>query len=132
MCFVYFRNGISCRPLINIWMPSAFLRGTTSDAYHVYQVFVRVRDEEWNIYRRYAEFYELHIKLKKRYPVANTFDFPPKKAIGNKVCGNIYGQKLYHVILFFTNHLIKCRLVCNVFPCFKVNVALLNVVGTKC
>ncbi|XP_014678588.1 PREDICTED: sorting nexin-29-like [Priapulus caudatus] len=74
----------SARALINIWIPSAFLRGKGSDAHHVYQVYVRIRDEEWNIYRRYAQFYELHSKVKKMYQSVNTFDFPPKKALGNK------------------------------------------------
>ena len=49
------------------------------------QVYVRIRDEEWNVYRRYTEFHNLHKKVKKRFPVATTYDFPPKKAIGNKV-----------------------------------------------
>lgn len=72
------------RPLINIWIPSAFLAGRTTDLHHVYQVYIRIRDDEWNIYRRYAEFYALHKSLKKKHPIVNTFDFPPKKTIGNK------------------------------------------------
>ncbi|XP_023221437.1 sorting nexin-29-like isoform X1 [Centruroides sculpturatus] len=72
------------RPLINIWIPSAFLAGRTTDLHHVYQVYIRIRDDEWNIYRRYAEFYALHKSLKKKHPIVNTFDFPPKKTLGNK------------------------------------------------
>ncbi|XP_038067648.1 sorting nexin-29-like [Patiria miniata] len=72
------------RALVNIWIPSAFLRGRGSDAYHVYQIYVRIRDEEWNVYRRYTEFRELHLKIRKNHAIVNTFDFPPKKAVGNK------------------------------------------------
>ncbi|XP_071813089.1 sorting nexin-29-like isoform X4 [Apostichopus japonicus] len=72
------------RALINLWIPSAFLRGKNKDGFHVYQVYVRIRDEEWNIYRRYSEFRELHLRMRKAYPIVNTFDFPPKKTVGNK------------------------------------------------
>ena len=40
------------RPLINIWIPSVFLSGSASTTHHVYQVYLRIRNEEWNIYRR--------------------------------------------------------------------------------
>nr|XP_042903600.1 sorting nexin-29 isoform X4 [Parasteatoda tepidariorum] len=72
------------RPLINVWIPSAFLTGKTADIHHVYQVYVRIRDDEWNVYRRYAQFYAFHKLLKKKDPIVNTFDFPPKKTIGKK------------------------------------------------
>lgn len=76
--------GATGGPLINIWIPTAFQRGTSSDTYHVYQVYVRIRDEEWNVYRRYSEFHKLHMHLKNQYPVTATFKFPSKKAVGNK------------------------------------------------
>ena len=76
---------IQGRTLINIWIPSAFLRGTSSDQYHVYQVYVRIRDEEWNVFRRYSQFLDLHTRLKKVYPIVSKFEFPPKKSMGNKV-----------------------------------------------
>lgn len=75
---------VQTRTLINIWIPSAFLRGTPSDQYHVYQVFVRIRDEEWNVFRRYSQFLDLHTRLKKVYPIVSKFDFPAKKSVGNK------------------------------------------------
>ncbi|KAM4632571.1 sorting nexin-29-like [Discoglossus pictus] len=75
---------ISHRALINVWIPSVFLRGKSANAFHVYQVYIRIKDEEWNIYRRYAEFRSLHHKLQSKYPHVRTFTFPPKKAIGNK------------------------------------------------
>ncbi|XP_020280867.1 sorting nexin-29 isoform X2 [Pseudomyrmex gracilis] len=70
--------------LIHIWIPSAFLTGQPSDIHHVYQIYVRIRDTEWNIYRRYAQFYALYRELKKHDTIVTTFEFPPKKTIGNK------------------------------------------------
>ncbi|XP_059510160.1 sorting nexin-29 isoform X2 [Stegostoma tigrinum] len=70
--------------LINVWIPTVFLRGRAANAYHVYQVYIRIKDDEWNVYRRYAEFRALHIRLRTKFPLVNTFNFPPKKAIGNK------------------------------------------------
>ena len=50
-----------------------------------FQVFLRIKDTEWNVYRRYSQFNSLHRDLKKRDPVISSFSFPPKKHIGNKV-----------------------------------------------
>lgn len=72
------------RALINVWIPSVFLQGRAANAYHVYQVYIRILDNEWNVYRRYTEFRELHNHLRGRFPQVDTFNFPPKKAIGNK------------------------------------------------
>ncbi|KAK9686414.1 PX domain [Popillia japonica] len=62
--------------------------GSGSDAHHVYQIFLRAGCDEWNIYRRYAQFYALHSDLKKLDPkldpVVATFDFPPKKSLGKR------------------------------------------------
>ena len=69
--------------LISIWVPSVFLSGS-SGTHHVYQVYLRIRDSEWNIYRRYSEFYALHKDLQKREALVASFDFPPKKTVGNK------------------------------------------------
>lgn len=76
---------ISSSSLINIWIPSVFMRTNQSDSYHVYQIYVRIKDEEWNIYRRFSHFHNLHTKLKHKYPIVATIAFPKKKAIGNKV-----------------------------------------------
>ncbi|XP_072416228.1 sorting nexin-29 isoform X1 [Chiloscyllium punctatum] len=70
--------------LINVWIPTVFLRGRAANAFHVYQVYIRIKDDEWNVYRRYTEFRALHIRLRTKFPLVNTFNFPPKKAIGNK------------------------------------------------
>lgn len=40
--------------VVNIWIPSALLRGKGSESYHVYQIYMRVGDDEWNVYRRYS------------------------------------------------------------------------------
>uniref|UniRef100_A0A8C2EG90 Tumor necrosis factor receptor superfamily member 17-like n=1 Tax=Cyprinus carpio TaxID=7962 RepID=A0A8C2EG90_CYPCA len=47
-------------------------------------VYIRILDNEWNVYRRYAEFRALHNYLRPQFPQVDTFNFPPKKAIGNK------------------------------------------------
>lgn len=73
----------TARSLINIWIPSVFMSGS-SKHYHVYQVYLRIRNEEWNIYRRYSEFYALHKDLQKKDRLVAAFDFPPKKTVGNK------------------------------------------------
>ncbi|XP_054445565.1 sorting nexin-29 [Pteronotus mesoamericanus] len=75
---------ISNRALINVWIPSVFLRGKAANAFHVYQVYIRIKDDEWNVYRRYTEFRSLHHKLQNKYPQVKAYNFPPKKAIGNK------------------------------------------------
>lgn len=72
------------RGSVNVWIPSAFLTGTGSNSHHVYQIFLKAGNDEWNIYRRYAQFHALHTDLKKLDPVVGTFDFPPKKRIGKK------------------------------------------------
>ncbi|KAG7325176.1 hypothetical protein KOW79_011492 [Hemibagrus wyckioides] len=72
------------RALVNVWIPSVFLQGRAANAYHVYQVYIRILDNEWNVYRRYAEFRTLHNHLRAKFPLVDTFNFPPKKAIGNK------------------------------------------------
>ncbi|CAL8309778.1 unnamed protein product [Boreogadus saida] len=77
----------SHRALINVWIPSVFLQGRSANAYHVYQVYIRIHDNEWNVYRRYTEFRELHNHLRNKFPQVDTFSFPPKKALGNKQLG---------------------------------------------
>lgn len=75
-------------PLINIWIPSVFLRNDEKNikkTYHVYQVYIRINDEEWNVFRRFTEFYTFHQILKKKYPIVATLQLPKKKTIGNKV-----------------------------------------------
>ncbi|KAK3736713.1 hypothetical protein RRG08_059244 [Elysia crispata] len=79
--------------LINIWIPSAFLRGSANNTHHVYQVYVRIRDEEWNVYRRYSQFFDMHVRLKKVYPIIGKFEFPPKKAIGKKEAKLVEGRR---------------------------------------
>lgn len=74
--------------LTNICVPSAFLTGSGSEAHHVYQIYIRAGNDEWNIYRRYAQFHVLHSELKKLDPAVTQFDFPPKKSLGKKVTLN--------------------------------------------
>lgn len=75
---------VGTRPLVNVWVPSVFLRGRSSNVHHVYQVYVRIKDDEWNVYRRYSQFFDVHKNLRRKFPVVETFKFPPKKRLGNK------------------------------------------------
>lgn len=70
--------------LVNIWIPSAFLQGASSDQHHVYQIYVRIQDEEWNTYKRFSQFHQFHVQIKKQYPAIGRYEFPPKKTIGRK------------------------------------------------
>lgn len=73
------------QPLIHIWIPTAFLSGGfKGKSHHIYQIYIRIKEEEWNVYRRYSQFYSLHKLLKEKYSCISQFEFPPKKAIGNK------------------------------------------------
>ena len=74
-------EGILTREIIKIWIPSAFLR---EDSYHVYQIYIRIHSDEWNVYRRYTEFYEFHLQLRKKVAIMDKFEFPPKKNIGRR------------------------------------------------
>jgi sorting nexin-29 len=74
----------SCPGLVNVWIPTAFLHGRGGDSHHVYQVFIRIQDEEWNVYRRYTQFRELFKQACAFLPELKTFDFPPKKTLGNR------------------------------------------------
>ncbi len=74
----------SLAPLLHIWIPSVFLSGAGSKTHHVYQVYLRIKGEEWNIYRRYSDFHALHRELSRQEAAVAVFDFPPKKTVGYK------------------------------------------------
>lgn len=86
---------------VNVWIPSAFLTGSGSNSHHVYQIYLRAGHDEWNIYRRYAQFYALHCDLKKLDAAVGGFDFPPKKSIGKKVLRTIHLHIVTLIVLIF-------------------------------
>eukprot|EP00040_Diaphanoeca_grandis_P026044 m.145195 g.145195 ORF g.145195 m.145195 type:complete len:875 (-) comp30427_c0_seq1:22-2646(-) len=65
--------------VVNIWIPSALLRGKGSESYHVYQIYFRVGDDEWNVYRRFTHFSDLHRQVQHIF-AGNKLVFPKKKA----------------------------------------------------
>ena len=71
---------------MEVSIPSVIKKGRGPDTHHV--VFVQVNDDEWNIYRRFAEFWEFHNQLIKHVPEAAEFSFPSRRAIGSKVSSN--------------------------------------------
>ncbi|CAH0604642.1 unnamed protein product [Chrysodeixis includens] len=78
-------------------IPSAFLVGKKTHSYHVYQIFLKIGSEEWNVYHRYAKFHELHTQLKKCHPDIATYKFPPKKTLRKRVS-----------IILMDNRILKC------------------------
>ncbi|XP_073972147.1 sorting nexin-29-like isoform X2 [Rhodnius prolixus] len=93
--------------IISLWVPSVFLTGPPKQ-HHVYQVHIRIANEEWNVYRRYSQFYILHKQTKKQYPVISAFQFPPKKTIGNKDTKFVEERrlKLQHYLRRLLNHIV--------------------------
>ena len=71
--------------LIEVWIPSVIKKGRGPDTHHAYQVYVKLGGDEWNVYRRFAEFLEFHRQISIHLPEVADFNFPPKKAINNKV-----------------------------------------------
>uniref|UniRef100_A0A914W1X3 PX domain-containing protein n=1 Tax=Plectus sambesii TaxID=2011161 RepID=A0A914W1X3_9BILA len=47
-------------------------------------VYIRIANEEWNVYRRYSDFLKLHQLLCKQDSAVSAFKFPPKKKVGKK------------------------------------------------
>jgi sorting nexin-29 len=73
----------SNRPVIDIWIPSALLRGKGSDSHHVFQVYIRCGDDEWNVYRRFTHFSDLHQQVSRIFGKSK-IALPKKKAFGKK------------------------------------------------
>ena len=70
---------------LHIWIFCSFELLSTCGLFSLFlaKVYVRIRDTEWNVYRRYSQFFDLHQSLRKKDPIVNSFDFPPKKTVGN-------------------------------------------------
>jgi len=77
-------NSVSSATHVNLWVPTAFLTGKGTDVHHVYQVYIRLKYSEWNIYRRYADFHRMHKELLKKDTSINQFRLPPKRKFGYK------------------------------------------------
>ncbi|KAK9685281.1 PX domain [Popillia japonica] len=52
-------------------------------ALHVSKQYATGYIEEWHIYRRYSDFYDLHNKIKDRFPDLSKLTFPGKKTFHN-------------------------------------------------
>lgn len=119
--------------LVNLWIPSVFLAGRPHSPHHVYQVHIRICDEEWNVYRRYAQFYVLHQNLKKQYPVIATFLFPPKKTIGNKDAKFVEErrQKLQQYLRRVMNQLIEAHSALTAAPSKPLLISLFPFFGEQ-
>ncbi|XP_014245340.1 sorting nexin-29-like isoform X2 [Cimex lectularius] len=93
--------------IISLWIPSVFLKGSPKP-HHVYQIHLRIGQDEWNVYRRYSQFYTLHTTTKKQYPIISAFQFPPKKTLGNKDAKFVEERrlKLQQYLRRLLNHII--------------------------
>ncbi|XP_043231029.1 sorting nexin-29-like [Amphibalanus amphitrite] len=112
-------------PRVHCWIPAAFLSGSGNGAHHVYQVYIRIRDEEWNVYHRYSSFYLLYNKLKKEFSEVRQFDFPPKKTL-NKKDGRLVEErrrKLQEFLRCVTRALLAGRAELARAPCRAALVA---------
>lgn len=74
---------------LSIKIPTVYLTKKdalpSSPSYHVYQLTIKTSTgEEWSVYRRYSQFYELHQQLKTKDPIVGRFIFPPKKRLNSK------------------------------------------------
>lgn len=119
--------------LVNLWIPSVFLAGRPHSPHHVYQVHIRICDEEWNVYRRYAQFYILHQNLKKQYPGIAAFLFPPKKTIGNKDAKFVEDrrQKLQQYLRRVMNQLIEAHSALTTAPSKPLLISLFPFFGEQ-
>ena len=90
---------------VNIWIPSFFLRQN----HHIYQISIRIKNEEWKVFKRYQQFYDFHCSLKKEYPIVESFELPPKKTVGNKDAKFIEERKrgLQIYLQKTTNYLVR-------------------------
>lgn len=66
-------------------IPRAVLKKSPAKNHYTYEIHVKSKIDldEWTIFKRYRDFYNLHKKLKKEHLTVKALDFPPKKKIGN-------------------------------------------------
>jgi len=71
-------------PLIHIWIPSTFLVHEQGHSHHVYQIYIRLGDTEWTVFKRYSQMYKFRNEVRERFPFASDLHFPPKKNFGKR------------------------------------------------
>ncbi|KRZ18512.1 Sorting nexin-29 [Trichinella zimbabwensis] len=67
-----------------VWIPAVFLTGKAFDIHHMYQIFIKINDVEFTMYRRYRQFYELRVEMARLDPNVLRIPFPGKKNFGHK------------------------------------------------
>ncbi|KRY19249.1 Sorting nexin-29 [Trichinella patagoniensis] len=67
-----------------VWIPAVFLTGKAFDIHHMYQIFIKINDVEFTMYRRYRQFYELRVQMARLDPNVLRIPFPGKKNFGHK------------------------------------------------
>lgn len=67
---------------IKISIPAYYLRGAGWSSYHVFEISIKIRQEEWSVYRKYQQFRDFHYEMCIRYPEISSLILPPSKWIG--------------------------------------------------
>ena len=71
--------------VVDVWIPSVIKSGRGPDSHHTYQIYLKIGGDEWNVYRRFSEFYEFHRQMSSQLVDINEYEFPKKKAMRSKV-----------------------------------------------
>ncbi|XP_046847364.1 sorting nexin-29-like isoform X2 [Xenia sp. Carnegie-2017] len=72
---------VNTRPLINIWIPSVFVQGKSPNIHHSYQVYIRIKDDEWNVYKRYSDFMPYIRRQASSLNLLHNSRFPRRKLL---------------------------------------------------
>ncbi|XP_047143219.1 sorting nexin-29 isoform X2 [Hydra vulgaris] len=83
--YFFIKNYFTPNRLVSILVPSVFLKRKGTESHHLYQVYTRIGEEEWNVYRRYSQFNKLRTHVSKmNLKTLEKFDFPKKNVFGKK------------------------------------------------
>ncbi|XP_065659238.1 sorting nexin-29 isoform X6 [Hydra vulgaris] len=83
--YLFIKNYFTPNRLVSILVPSVFLKRKGTESHYLYQVYTRIGDEEWNVYRRYSQFNKLRAHVSKmNLKALEKFDFPKKNVFGKK------------------------------------------------
>jgi len=53
------------------------------------QIYIRLGDTEWTIFKRYSQLYKFRKEVEESYPFAGQLHFPPKKNFGKRDAGTV-------------------------------------------
>jgi len=91
---------------VNIWIPAALLRGKGSESYHVYQIYCHVGQDEWNVYRRYTHFADLHRQVSAIF-TGQKIALPKKRTLNRK--GAKFVEERRQQLEQYIRHVVQVR-----------------------